>query len=368
MKMTRTIIYSFCILCFLSSCGPEPSVRKQWTPEQAWEWYKMQPWLCGLNYIPATCINSMEMWQEETFDLAYMDKELTLAEDIGFNCLRVFVNYLAWEMDSDGIKERMDQFMEICKNHEMRVMWCLFDDCAFGDMVDPVAGIQPGMVDGWYAYGWTPSPGHSMVYDTTSYARLETYVKDVIGYFRNDERVLLWDVYNEPKRADKFPEDDPLLARVMKWTWAANPVQPITTSFWGWSLDNSENTRNKLIAGYNDISGFHTYSDSAETAKHVRELKQYYNRPVIVTEWLNRPIGSRPETHLPIFLEERIGCIHWGLVNGKTQTHYPWGHKTGDAEPEPGMWQHDLFHKDFTAYSIEENRLFHYYIKEGLKK
>ena len=42
----------------------------------------------------------------------------------------------------------------------------------------------------------------------------------------------------------------------------------------------------------------------------------------------------------------------WGLVNGKTQTDLPWGHRPGD--PPPTVWQHDLYHGDFTAYDATE--------------
>ncbi len=46
----------------------------------------------------------------------------------------------------------------------------------------------------------------------------------------------------------------------------------------------------------------------------------------------------------------------WGPVNGKTQTQYPWGSKAGDPDPE--VWQHDLFRKDRTPYDLREIELF----------
>ena len=55
---------------------------------------------------------------------------------------------------------------------------------------------------------------------------------------------------------------------------------------------------------------------------------------MINTEWLNRGRGSLVETCLPVFAREKVGCMHWGLVNGKTQTDLPWGHRPGDPEPE----------------------------------
>ena len=61
-----------------------------------------------------------------------------------------------------------------------------------------------------------------------------------------------------------------------------------------------------------------------------------------------RTQGSRFQTHLPFFKDQRIGCYNWGLVNGKTQTHTAW-------TPEAGApWFHDIFHPDGTAYDPAE--------------
>jgi hypothetical protein len=65
-----------------------------------------------------------------------------------------------------------------------------------------------------------------------------------------------------------------------------------------------------------------------------------------------RTHGSRFETSLPIFKEERVGCYCWGLVSGKTQTIYPWGSPKGAAEPK--VWFHDIFRRDGTPFDAQE--------------
>ena len=80
-----------------SSADVKPeTVPGRWSVEKAKEWYSAQPWLVGCNYIPANAINQLEMWQAETFDAATIDKELALAESIGFNTLRVYLHDLVW--------------------------------------------------------------------------------------------------------------------------------------------------------------------------------------------------------------------------------------------------------------------------------
>ena len=97
---------------------------------------------------------------------------------------------------------------------------------------------------------------------------------------------------------------------------------------------------------------FHSYFPLRETqtlaAQHHRS-----GRPVLCTEYLARSAGSRFETHLPFFKQEKIGCYNWGLVSGKTQTIYSWQdfYPTGE---EPPVWYHDILRPDGTCYRAEE--------------
>ncbi|MFQ6939077.1 MAG: hypothetical protein ACLRSE_00945 [Alistipes finegoldii] len=80
---------------------------------------------------------------------------------------------------------------------------------------------------------------------------------------------------------------------------------------------------NRFCLDNSDIVSFHCYADANHTRNTCRELKKE-GRPVICTEWMNRPAASTIPTVLPVFAEEEVGCMMWGLVNGKTQTDLPW--------------------------------------------
>jgi len=54
-----------------------------WSFEKANNWYAAQPWLTGCNYIPATAINQIEMWQAESFDNKTIEKEMSWAHELG---------------------------------------------------------------------------------------------------------------------------------------------------------------------------------------------------------------------------------------------------------------------------------------------
>ena len=321
-----------------------------WSLEKAWTWYDRQPWPCGFNYVPSNAISYTEMWMEYNFDPTLIDRELALAQSIGFNCLRVVLPFVVHEEQPAVFKQRFDLFLKVCDRHGLRVMPAFFDDCAFGTITDPVFGRQPDVVPGWYASGWTPSPGHAMVRDSTTWPRLESYVKDMMETFRDDPRLWVWDLYNEPTNSGLGVVSIPLVRKVFEWAREVDPSQPLTVGHW-----NDDTVLNAQIEELSDVTSFHDYTGPAELEKQIAKLARR-NRPIICTEWLNRGTGSSVADCLPVLRRAGVGAIHWGLVTGRTQTHLNWGHRPGD--PEPSRWQHDLFHPDHSAYDPEELELF----------
>src|ERR1700723_4783463 len=85
----------------------------RWSAQKANDWYKQQPWLVGANFIPSNAINQLEMFQAATFDPAINDKELGMAESIGMNTVRVFLQDQVWQQDPQGFKQRLDPFLGI---------------------------------------------------------------------------------------------------------------------------------------------------------------------------------------------------------------------------------------------------------------
>src|SRR6266568_546571 len=108
----------FAIFLFLSALAVAQT--SQWTAEKANDWYARQPWLVGSNYIPATAINQLEMWQADTFNADRIDMEWGWAEALGMNTMRVFLHDLPWLQDSGGFRRRVDRFLTAAKKHKIR--------------------------------------------------------------------------------------------------------------------------------------------------------------------------------------------------------------------------------------------------------
>jgi hypothetical protein len=326
-----------------------PSSR--WSAEQAWAWYDKQPWGVGFNYVPSTAGNTTEFWAAETFDAKTIDRELGWGAGLGFNSCRVFVQYLVWKHDPDGLKKRLDQFLTLADRHGLTTTLVLFDDCAFGEppQTEPYLGKQRDPIPGMIAPSWTPSPGLKAVADKAAWPDLEKYVKDVVAMFGQDKRVLMWDLYNEPGNSGMGNKSLPLVEATSAWARAARPSQPLTIGPWG---APEEISRRQIELS--DVITFHFYGNYDGLKNQIAAYKKH-GRPVINTEWMARLQGSRWDTDLPLFKDERVGCYSWGLVNGRAQFQFAWFHKRGT--PEPKVWFHDLFHADGRPYDAKEHEV-----------
>ncbi|MHC1766966.1 MAG: alpha/beta hydrolase fold domain-containing protein [Verrucomicrobiia bacterium] len=333
----------------LRSANREDNAAGQWSRERAWEWSRSQPWLVGCNYVPSTAVNDVEMWQADTFHASTIDRELGWARDIGFNSVRVFLNYVVWKADPDGLKERFRRFLGIAEKHGISVMPILFDDCNFAGRV-AVAGKQPDPIPGVHNSQWVSSPPLAMITDREAWPDLERFSKDAVGTFGQDHRVVMWDLYNEPGNSGLGDKSLPLVEAVFAWARAAQPRQPLTIGAWA-DLNSPMSHR---MMGLSDVVSFHGY-DTLPGIQAKLEICRQFGRPVVCTEWLHRQSGNTVETILPFFQLQRVGCYNWGLVYGRTQTYMPWGSKPND--PVPALWQHDLLHPDGRPYVAAELEL-----------
>lgn len=357
------------VLIALACCTSTASAQTtRWSKQKANAWYAQQPWLVGSNYIPKSAINQLEMWQEPTFDPAEIEKELAWAEGMGMNTMRVFLHDLLWQQDAAGFQKRIDQFLTIASRHHIRPMLVLFDSCWDPS---PHLGPQHPPIPGVHNSGWMQSPGAAALADPNQYPRLKAYVLGVVGAFANDDRILSWDVWNEPggvsaetypkeelKEKDKVARVAALLPQAFEWAREAHPTQPLTSGVW--DVDTSLDSGNlgeieQIQVRGSDIITFHNYDWPESFKKEVAWLKQKYNRPVICTEYMARSEGSTFDTVLPIAKQERVGAINWGFVAGKTQTYLPWDSwRRPYVEDQPSIWFHEVLRSDGTPYRQAE--------------
>lgn len=341
LKETFLVIISIFIFANITSAQ-----NKLWTIEKTKKWSKEWGWLRGANFQPSTAINQLEMFQAETFDTLTIDRELGWAEDLGMNCMRVFLHHVAWEKDKEGFKKRLNKYLEISWKHRIGTMFVFFDDCW-----NPTyqAGKQPEPKLGIHNSGWLRDPGDLIFKDSTLIITLEAYVKDIMTTFANDKRIIIWDLYNEPGNNGLGDKSLPLVKKVFEWGREVNPSQPLTSGVWAAWLTNL----NKFQLENSDVISYHNYEYSDEHRKQIDALKQKYGRPLICSEYMARSKGSLFQTIMPMLKKENVGAINWGFVSGKTNTIFAWDMPIASGQ-EPSLWFHDIFRKDGTPFSKDE--------------
>ena len=358
-------IIAILILLEISHSATTAAVPR-WPAKQANDWYAAQPFLVGSNFIPSTAINQLEMWQADTFDLPTIDRELGWAENLGMNSMRVFLHNLLWQQDSDGFLRRMEQFLQVADKHHIRIVFVIFDSVwdphpKLGKQRDPKPHVHNS--------GWMQAPGAEILQDESRWNReLKPYVVGVIGHFRDDRRVLMWDLMNEPDnengsyKAQELPNKAELALRLLKeeWNWARSvqPSQPLTSGVWkdDWSSDDKLSEMASFQLQNSDVITFHSYEPPDVMKQRIDSLRRF-GRPIICTEYMARPRGSTFASILLLLKKEKVGAYNWGFVNGKTQTIYPWDSWDKTYTADPPVWFHDIFRKDGTPYDPEEVKL-----------
>jgi hypothetical protein len=338
------------LCCFLMIQLSAQTGTQRWTVQKANEWYAKQGWLRGCNYQTSTAINQLEMFQPETFDTATINKELGWAEGLGLNVMRVYLHHLLWTADKEGFKKRLNTYLSISSKHGIKTLFVFFDDC-WNDTA--WVGAQPAPKPGVHNSGWVRDPGTMLFRYPDTIKTLEAYVKDLLTTFKNDQRILLWDLYNEPGNNKQFNKSMPLLEKVFQWAREVDPSQPVSAGLWN---DHANFTElNKFQLQNSDIITYHNYSYIDNHQQAIDTLRKQ-GRPLICTEYMARRNASVFQTIMPMLKKEKVGAINWGFVSGKTNTIFAWDTPLPNAK-EPALWFHDILRQDGTPFSKDDVRV-----------
>ena len=199
--------------------------------------------------------------------------------------------------------------------------------------------------------------------------------------FKDDDRVLMWELYNEPGRGNGstgalgvgdgagkvvFGDGSAKLGhQACVWAREINPSQPICSV-----ADGAVGKANIALGQRNsDVISFHCYGKPDDLE---RMVKSYVDkgRPALCTEYMARSHGSTFQGSLPVFKKYGVGCFNWGFVSGKSGTVWDWSSrkgkdvdklraqgvviKPGQPFPEPKLWFHDILRVDGTPFSQDE--------------
>ena len=332
----------------------------RWSKDRIWQWYNSRPWLRGCNYMSADCANRVDQWQEYGFEekLKTADKEFALMEKIGYNSIRIIIEYEVWDRQHDGFMERLDRYLATAWSHGISSMIVLSNECSvrtpeFRPAVFGEQFWEWGFHGGreyktWYQHG--ADNRYNLLDDPEVAPRYYEMVRELITKYKDDERVIVWNLMNEPGNG-RASKSLPHLKKFFEIGREIDPIQPLTADVWrGMKNCRATTEIEQYSLEESDIISFHSYTSYDDNIRLIHQLKKL-DRPAINTEWLHR-FYQKLEEIFPLYFLERIGCYQWGLVQGKYQT-YEYSQATWQKYERDGYdavkhidftkWCHDLY-------------------------
>ena len=261
-------------------------------------------WMHGANYIPTYAATDVEMWLR--YDHETIARELGYAEKLGLNCVRVFLQSLVYQHDPEASLARFEDFLATADAHELRVMPVLFDSCF---------GVSPSLES---RHMWVANPGPDRMAEEW-WPGLDAYVEAVVSAHRDDDRIALWDVMNEPTATPlaAIPEGkaeiDAFVAHYCGLVRQLDPTHAITVGVATW--DNSD------VIDLVDVLSCHSYAAGVEAFREAlagtRSQARAAGKPWIVSECCNVAAGNTYEMCMPVLRELGVGHTVWALTIGR---------------------------------------------------
>ena len=372
--------FACCLLVLTVSSGAFAARKAPWPVERARAWVDAQPWIRGCNYMPASAANHFDTWQSYGAEerIAEVERELALAEEIGFNTIRVIITaewgFAAWHLEHDAFMANFERMLSAAARYGIRVVPVLGSDCARPKELWnlPTPGPQPYDI-GYHGgrrrtqHGSDPQAvGFTALDDPELRPRFYAMCRELLTKYRDDDRILFWNLWNEPGNANRGERTLKDLRELFELAWSVDPKQPLAADVWsgdfgtgndlGFPVVSNRVAVQALAGDLSDIVSFHLYERYDVQKKVIAALRKRWGRPLVNTEWLRRTNGDEPATSYPAFAQEKVGCLCWGFVNGRYQTHEPYEPHWKDKFTYAGdggdvtRWFHDLFRPSHHPY------------------
>lgn len=345
----------------------------KWSCEKAWEWYNSRPWIRGCNFMGSDCANRVDQWQSYGFKerLETADRELAAAAEIGYNSIRLILQFEVWEAEHDAFMDNLERYLSAAYSHGITSMICFGNDCAVPKKDYKAPKLGPQTYDlGWHGgrkkspHGALDDVGYSILDESEKNARFCDMINEIVTKYARDKRICVWDIFNEPGNSGRGNKSLKYMEHFFEIARAAEPEQPLTAGIWKSDkvLAGEMSEIERRAAELSDVISFHCYEKLTDTVLLINLLEKY-GRPLICTEWLLRISGQSVQEIFPLFFSKRIACYNWGFVAGKYQTYEPWNmlwekYDRGEGEDlDFTKWQHDLLRPNLRPYDPKETEL-----------
>lgn len=229
--------------------------------------------LKGVNYYPQH-LPWVEMW--DYWNGPQMERELRMARDqLGINAVRILVPYgvSGDGLVDDGLIERMQNISQIAADLDLRLIVTLFD---FHDNF--------------------PEPG------SKEERKNIRYLERFLGNFVGDERIIAWDIHNEPDNYPTWREKgnvDQVLTWLGRMADVIHEIAPnhlVTVGMANYENLLRPGPDGRRVIDYSDLISVHIYN-AADAARQIDVVRAQTDKPIIIEEfgWPSGPPCSQPD-------------------------------------------------------------------------
>ncbi|MDD4869605.1 MAG: cellulase family glycosylhydrolase [Kiritimatiellae bacterium] len=262
--------------------------------------YNNYGWLRGFSIIPSWAARIEDAWW--FYDGAKMREEVALAKQVHANCIRLWIEWTAWFRDPDKITANFMDAVAVIAENGIKVMPCLFNrwhDSKFDYGGTYVENLRPG---------WKKP--------------LE-YVKALVTPLARDNRILIWDLCNEPQahdlNSDANKKEFAWLSEIAATVRSCGAQQPVT-------IGTMSGGNVETYAPIMDVLCGHPYDrDRSALEKKIttyQAIKQKYGKPFLVNECIPGCLDdmTRAEVakyYTTLLSDAGFGWMGWALREGK---------------------------------------------------
>jgi hypothetical protein len=161
------------------------------TPAPTLHAYKDYGWLRGFSMVPSWGARIEEAWW--SYDGGRMREEVALAKQVHANCIRLWIEFTAWMAQPEKVTANFMDAVAAIGESGMKVMPCLFNR--------------------WHDHRWDYGGTYTETLMRDWRPQFD-YAKALVSPLANDDRVLLWDLCNEPQAHDL---NSPVNKKELEW-------------------------------------------------------------------------------------------------------------------------------------------------------
>jgi len=209
----------------------------RWEKQKAFQYMQKFGEVKGCNYVPSDGSGVMNSPNDEL-----IRRELGWARDVaGLNSMRVWVQLAEFQIDPDRLYANFEKFLDACDKNQIKVLPVLSLESVLDPDVSPATAgadhptmdFHPSLHGGGWRYPnrihWPccnpegPIPAKATAAWERTKPAAEKFFRSFLSRFAKDERILLWDLYNEAPKSARA-----LVERIFQW---AREVGPLAATF-----------------------------------------------------------------------------------------------------------------------------------------